>query len=121
MSKSEERQEFLTDVMTTAAEGGIGYWSQLSSYRWDAPYAERGMTVHEMTDDESGYKEDGVLVTPDTIAAAIGRIRRGEGSFHDSYRVRIVQASRDNDCGELDSLDCDLIVQMAVLGEVVYG
>jgi hypothetical protein len=37
MSKSIEREEFLADVVTTALEGGIGYWSVAHEYRWYDP------------------------------------------------------------------------------------
>lgn len=39
--------EFLKDVLITALEGGIGYWSACSEYKPDAGYA----VIHELNDD----------------------------------------------------------------------
>lgn len=36
-----EREQFLADVITTAIEGGTGYWARVYAYRWDGlPPAE---------------------------------------------------------------------------------
>jgi hypothetical protein len=36
-----EREQFLADVICTAIEGGIGYWSVTYAYKWqDLPPAE---------------------------------------------------------------------------------
>ena len=42
-------------------------------------------------------------------------------SVHESYRQRIAEASRENDAGNIDAGDADIIAQAALLGEVVYG
>lgn len=33
-TKKTEREQFLDDVITTALEGGIGYWSMCETYTW---------------------------------------------------------------------------------------
>ena len=35
MTRSEERTQFLADVITIALEGGVGYWSEAHEYRWN--------------------------------------------------------------------------------------
>lgn len=141
MKRSDERKEFLADVITTAVEGGTGYWAQVSQYQWVDTYGyltEEGQdrvhvsvgerngdepraTLHELDDDESGYKPEGLELTLDVVARGIGRIQRGEVSLSDWYRDRILAASRENDAGQIDAGDADTIVQAGLLGEVRYG
>lgn len=44
--RTPERAEFLSDVLTTAVEGGIGYWSSVSDYRWWSPTLDGGSAPH---------------------------------------------------------------------------
>ena len=122
--RSAEREQFLADIITTAVEGGINYWAAVSSYHWsfEEP-ATTKVTVHEMDDDEMDYKEVGVRVDIGCIAGAISKIidRNVELHLHESYRQSIAEASSANDTGELDSIFADIIVQVAVLGDVIYG
>lgn len=121
------RAEFLNDVLITAVEGGIGYWSQVSAYRWSdgegEPLEVASVIVHEMNDDDDGYKPEGVTVTSADIGRAIGKLmdKNVELSVHRDYRARIFSASMANEAGDLDAGDCDIIMQVAVLGNVVYG
>jgi hypothetical protein len=44
-TRSPERADFLTTVITTAAEGGINYWAAVGGYRWYHPNLDGG-TAH---------------------------------------------------------------------------
>lgn len=141
-AKSPERIEFLTDILITAVEGGIGYWSQADGYRWDAdrwPYAERGVTLYIPASDVDatdyrlpvghGLIETWGEETPaytvrvdlDAIAAGIGLITSGEAGVHKDYIGDVFAASVENDSGNLDATAADLIVQAAVFGKVIFG
>lgn len=161
--RSAKRAEMLADVITTALEGGVGYWSQASVYRWWSPTLEGGSAVHRdgeanayavLHEIEGGAehpctecdgtgtispveegREDGdceacygtggapLLVTVEKVAEAIQRILDPEGGIRlaSDYVGRIAIANRDPEEADLDAGDCDAIVQVAVLGEVVYG
>jgi hypothetical protein len=129
--RSPDRERFLADVIVTAVEGGIGYWSQVSDYRWWSDLIgghnatavfETSVIVYPLLDDESGYSVNGVPVGIDSIARAIERIKSDRSiRLSDAYLARILIADRDNDAGNLDSDDADVIVQVAVLGDVIYG
>lgn len=114
-----EIDSFYDDVLTTAVEGGINYWAQARNYRW----SDDGPTTVDVRD--GGFEDDepGEWVALDrkAMSAAITAIREGKGSMADSYRSRILQAHRERDAGELDAFDADIVVQMAVLGDVIYG
>lgn len=132
-TRTAEREEFLSDIITTAVEGGTGYWAQVSQYQYvmdgelhvyTGPKIEGGgtrATLHELNDDETGYKDEPLVVTIDTIAAGIGKIERRDVQVHSWFHERILKASRANDAGQIDADDADIIVQVALLGEIRYG
>ncbi len=137
-TRSFERTQFLADVLTTAIEGGINYWGAVSTYKWYSPTLEGGTaehldgmpnayaTVHEEDPDtEDGYAETGVAVGLEDIARGIGVIRRNEFPKHEGIsagrRATILEASDENDAGEIDADLADCIVQAAMFGKIVYG
>jgi hypothetical protein len=137
MRRTEERTEFLGDIITAAVEGGTGYWAQVSQYqyvdRWSEPEGRIAVcvgtrqaggaraTLHEMNDEETGYKAEGLLLNADAVARGLGKIKRGEVQINDSLRALIMRADADNDAGDIDADAADVITQVALLGEIVYG
>lgn len=133
--------EFLSCIITTAVEGGIGYWSQVEDYKWgdateqgDQPFAQ--VTIHEMAggdepaneiygDDWSGYyQKAGVVLTMDMIAEALRKIASDEEIEYcgQSWRNRMVDAMIEDEAGDIDSGDADNIVQVALFKDkLVYG
>ena len=123
-TRTATRTQFLTDVLTTAVEGGIGYWAQVTSYTWDTEVvADRGVTITDVED--SGAI---VRVTVANIATALGKFTKGTAveaaavvKVHPSYVRQIRTANRENDGGEIDADLADMVLQVAALGEVIYG
>lgn len=134
-ARSDKRARFLRDIITTAIEGGIGYWSQCSQYQWIdehedgrvyVPVGERvgddaRAVVHVLNDDESGYVEDGLVIDIEVVARGLRLIIDGGAGVHDRIRGNVRTADRENDAGYIDADDADVIVQAGLLGEVVYG
>lgn len=132
-----EREQFLSDIITTALEGGIGYWSVADHYQWvdDAGVhvCVRGMhdsdcvrygalaVVRVLRDDDEGYEDEQRWITTATIAEGIQRLLDGTVSYPVWAQDELVAAVHDNDAGMIDSDDADNIVQAALLGEIVYG
>lgn len=150
-ARSAEREQFLADVLTTAIEGGIGYWSQCTQYQWvddeqvrvvvgkrqgDTAHA----TIHVLKDDESGYEDEGHDLTPDVIAKGFGILRKlvadrtnfnghpalstpdGRDAYLSvSHRTHLMGAYTECEAGDIDSDDADNIVQLALFGKIVYG
>jgi len=110
------REDFLDSVIITAVEGGIGYWSRVRNYRW----SDDGPTSVEIMEDEEPTWH---LVDRDVIRKGLRLIAQPESpiNLHESYRQDIARASRANEGGDIDATLADIIVQCAVLGEVVYG
>jgi hypothetical protein len=97
MAKMTEKQAFYSDVIITAVESGIEYWNYVRKYR------------HGCTNKD--------------IAKAF-KLIMGKGEIpyaSKEWRKRMVGAYWANDAGELDSGDADMVVQIGLLGKVVYG
>jgi hypothetical protein len=129
------RAEFLNDIITTALEGGIGYWSQASQYQWiddydgrvhvvvgdEIPGGNATAIVHRLNDDESDYVEEGLLIDQACVRRGLRRILDGDAPVGERYREGIRDANRANDASLIDADDADVIVQAGLFGEVVYG
>lgn len=142
MPKSDERVQFLHDVMITALEGGVGYWSvadQIVRHDDDRLWYAR-YTLYCRDDDapkdagECGLSTreapvpvcQGHLVDPDAIARGMGLATRPERDsdeigWHYSNRRHVIEANRENDAGDIDAGDADCIVQLSAFGKVIYG
>jgi hypothetical protein len=128
--RTPERSEFLSDVVTTALEGGIGYWSEASVYKWWSPTLDGGTAEHHdglgnayaVIDEVGDGDRDRVehLINLDVVATGIRRIVAGD-VVHEDMTKTIREADRDNDASLLDAADCDAIVQVGLLAEVRYG
>jgi hypothetical protein len=59
--------------------------------------------------------------TIDFASVVVGLQRVAHADIYAELKGRILQACADNDCGQIDSEAADVIAQLAVYGEVVYG
>lgn len=130
-----KRQEFLTDILITAVEGGVNYWAQAGGYRYSGPAKDRGVTLYIDDIDESDVLLDVIhdenpddpeqVVTRVTLADIEEGIRRilYEDDFKASGQllVAVLEPSANNDAGEIDAEIADIIIQAAVFGELVFG
>lgn len=137
--RSEERQQFLWDIMTTALEGGVGYWSvadEIDAHRpedvFDWHYnsyvlyctdgGKEPVDCGNGTDDPcKGHK-----VTPETVAKGLGlgTLNEEKGKdigWHYSRRKHVITANRENEAGDIDADDADCIVQLGVFGRVIFS
>lgn len=103
-------ETFIDDVVTTAVEGGINYWAT-EIHRVDD-------VISFAVDDTPG---DGrKTVTHRMVAEAIQNILSEDmaGSY---LTEQVREAVLTHDAGHIDAEGADVIVQVAALGEVVYG
>jgi hypothetical protein len=121
--RSKERTQFLADIITTAVEGGTGYWAYTSGYKWSEEKPEIAeATLTEMEAASADEKVKSGKLTVDSIAAALGRIRRGEIKMGHQYLDWILGDDRENgDRCMIDAECADIIAQVVVLGDIVYG
>lgn len=131
MSKrhSAERAEFLGDVLGTALEGGIGYWSAASEIHrvGDYPHGDwqySAVTLFEVGDGDTTCSVtnadcEGHRVDLDSVARGIAALLAPGRTYR--HRVLLAHANRHNDAGDIDADIADDIVQCAALGSLVYG
>lgn len=116
-------EQMIWDLLITAVEGGIGYWSTCHSYRWiDDDGVECPPSVVVVPDDE-----DPIVVTAADIARAAFRIVKSKQDGEpirfvsdDTYRA-VWDAVRDPEESDCDAGVADQVFQLAALGEIVYG
>lgn len=137
-----ERAEFLADVLATAVTGTVQRWAYISDFRWYDPMTgdmspdgvlfnvgepNAYVTVHEFPSElEAGRSR---TVGVDDIADAMKQIACEEiqpplpYSIVHTVRVNNVKNGHVEDLPvpDIDAGLADIIMQVAVLGEVVYG
>lgn len=141
-----ESIQMLTDVFTTALEGGIGYWSVCEEYSWDTVPAERYATIRD--DEGTRHRVDLYTVQEGLIEArrlirlaqdavdrnlptAVSVPKPGSEFFDVCERASILLSGRP--CSEealvqfyeaesmFDATAADIVVQLGLFGSVVYG
>ena len=128
------RDQLLFHLFVTALEGGIGYWSQCSTYhnsRPDdnaTPYQDDifgfHAVIHEIDDESATFEELPVHRIDRTVIAKGYRLATSK-----EWRNRLAWSSgekppfivtADTDW-DFDAGDADMIVQLGLFGDVVYG
>lgn len=150
-TRTAERTELLTDILTTAVEGGMtGGWCHMEAYRWSAEDpAERGVTIAIAAEGSDSVERDDILspevgfgvlelgwphdpgteipvyivrVTLDTIAHGITVVSEGKAGVASDYVGRVVASSVENEMvSEFDAIDADIVLQAGVFGKVIFG
>lgn len=113
-------EEALQDIIITACEGGIGYWSQLESY----DYRETSFVLREMNEDETDWTGPKHILDHDVVAVGLERIVSGvvtvSPDIRSSIMNELIEATKGGGFAG-DTTDCDCIVQAGLFGEIIYG
>jgi hypothetical protein len=120
MSENNTREYFLNCIITTAVEGGTGYWAVVHEYK---PSDEgQGYAVLQEFDEATG---DGIgnkmRLDHDAVEEGLWRITHGKTDLSDKLVAAVAGWSATNDLIEIDADAADIITQVALLGQVVYG
>lgn len=115
-----DREEFLDDIIITAIEGGIGYWSVCHSYKWENQ-PEVTAVIQEFDEWDNEPIGDKITVNRDLIRKGLKEIIAGESNCHPNGVKVIAGATATNDGGEIDADLADVIVQVGCFGNIVYG
>ena len=119
MDEVEQRYSFIGDIITTAIEGGIDYWAivhKATMYNCRVILFES-----EAYDEESPSENNKITVGYRDINKAIKKIIETKELVAKEYETELFYADKYNDSSEIDSVLADIIFQVAVFGEVVYG
>lgn len=106
----------LREILTTALEGGIGYWSVASEIERDEQLNVISVKLEPTEDPDIIFNAD--TIHAPRLQSAINRITTGD---YANLRSDIIAAVRSGDTGEIDADVADCIVQLAMFGSVMYG
>lgn len=136
-ARTAEREDFLATILTTAVEGGIGYWSQCREYRWYFPDLPGGSAEPAPSGGANAMariidaEDVEHVITLDTIELGLDRIERGRPEFMTERAWRTIRyCNRHNNtapddapsyAGDIDADYADQILQVGALGTLVYG
>jgi len=116
----DSREYFLNCIVTTALEGGIGYWAVAHTYK--PSDMGDGYAIIQQFDEETG-KQFGNQFRLDCAAVEEGirRILYGDVKIGKHTVSAVAWANANNDAGDIDADYADTITQATMLGEIVYG
>lgn len=121
---SDERKEFFFDIFVTALEGGIDYWACASEYHWGKSdnYDLDGFYAMVSDAEEDDTFPDNSRIDIDVIAKGVNKIVNDDTvKINSEIRKTIKVANITNDAGLIDANAADCIVQVGLLGELVFG
>jgi hypothetical protein len=122
------RDQVYADIFTTAMEGGVGYWSQLTAYHYsDANGNDDLLGFGAMLVDTEDEDHPEFIVTRETIVKGITALAAETADprceFAEWIKTAniIVRRADAYDVIDYDAGFADAVVQLALFGEVVYG
>ena len=111
----------LADIIITAIEGGINYWSQTVTYRWTEGPIHTYADIIEVGDgDEDEEDRKHHKIDLEVIKRGIERVLSAHAASSDIMES-IHLAVAEDDAGHIDGDAADVIVQFGLLGEIIYG
>lgn len=105
--------EFVRDVYVNAIEGGINYWASVGEYWHSNPDPAKVYALVEERDGDAPLEH---RITLDTVVDGIKAVLAKP-----QLRTGLVAHIMALDAGEIDADDADVIVQLGLFEEVVYG
>ena len=115
MKRSEQRNQFYSNITVVAIEGGTNYWASTQNYN----YADESNVTVKVRDCEDP-DEPWTLIDNDAIGRALsmlkdGKVKTGRGQKFWAEVYRTMEGA------DIDASDADVIVQVACYGEIVFG
>jgi len=116
-------RQFLLDVMTTAIEGGIGYWAEVKEVTRDAELNVLSFSVRDDGDGDPNNREkdEWTHITPFQISEAIAKMLTGNTKVATRIVGQFVGFPHCIDNCDYDAEGADCAVQIAVFGQVVFS
>jgi hypothetical protein len=108
---------FCADVLCTALEGGIGYWSVADQIK----QAESGDYVSAVLEDAEGDENWKHTIDYAAIRRGIKRALEPDFNLNRDTKGYIFSAITQQDAGQIDADAADAIVQAACFNTLVYG
>jgi hypothetical protein len=123
------------DIAITAAEGGIGYWSQIKEYnpsRWTdgaslyTSRVPRNFVFYVLGeyDEDTGFYDYSkpLAVTPEVIQRGVNLFMNGtQGPTKRGVQFIGRPFADMSDLSAMDADEADCVIQLGLFGELVYG
>lgn len=110
--------QFFYDILTTAAEGGIAYWAD---YRVKRAEDLSVTEIYDLSDAESGEQFPDYVDVFDIFRAVQDVVAR-RAKVSSWVREAVLSDVETGESGcRIDADVADVLVQLALFGEVVYG
>lgn len=106
------------DIMTTAVEGGIGYFARITDSK-RTPELDWVEVTIEDAEDEDAFTPTTVKATQ--LEAAAKAMTDEAYNLNGEMKDNIRRMLRHRDAAEIDSYDAQAIFQQAAFGEQVFG
>ena len=120
--------EFYSSIIVTGIESGYVNWGLIEKYNsgynhstneWHEAYVELRLDDPEYAVIPVTSGE--VMVDIPLVRKALNKIINGDIKINPNLRDLCKEAKAEWDGGMLDAIACDVIIQVAVFGEIVYG
>lgn len=120
---ADKQLQLMKDTLTTAIEGGINYWAmgQNAVREEDLTYISCELRPAEQAFEKGDKRNAWQKVGPAEIEAAMLRIINEQGLCAAYIREAILMDYVDPDSCRGDAETADVIVQVAMFGEIVFG
>jgi hypothetical protein len=109
--------EFIGDILVTAFDGSYGgcwYWCRPAGDGWLTVEGDSGEDYWKEVEIYEDEENKALVVSPDVIA--LGFQRAIDNNYPWAFEAVVSM-----DAGLIDSLGADVVVQLGLFGEVVYG
>ena len=120
-----DRKSFLSEIIVTAVEGGIDYWADLRRYQWsngsDGHLDHASVEVKPVEVRPADKVPEWVVVDHALIENGLAALRTGTIRINRDMLGDILASDVTNDSGEIDSDAADVIVQVSMFADIVYG
>jgi hypothetical protein len=121
--------DLLSDVLTTAVEGGIGYWSAVTDCErvngGERDLCWLSVTLAPYPDDEWGVfdlnDKRPLVVTLRDVARGIELILTNKVGIRADLKAQVALALGNPEDADIDADAADCIIQAACFGEIVFG
>lgn len=110
----------LLDLLVTAVEGGSNYWASIKSVERDADGNYLKVKVTELEKSRDDVNRVNRYVVPEDLAQGLQRLAERIDSNHPQHFETAGTHFADA-LGDHDALTADVVLQMAVFGEIIYG
>lgn len=104
------------DVITTAIEGGITYWAQVTAYKPALAYAE----IIEIGDGDRCVAH---TITHETVTNAVALLRKAPvAGLHAKHRTALLrELSKPVAEQDIDAVAADCLIQIGLFSRVIYS